>query len=183
MFGIPAQKGYIRTHITDSHQPSALWRHWRTSACLPHSLCFGLYHREMHLSILFWKIFSIYLFIWKCKSEKSRRKYSRSYLYSTWCQGRISLFKGNEKPRIYRYWWHHQHLSASRFFKFQNRGQGARKCRQSRVSSLLSHKAGISAYCAWRNISRQYVGSVLNAALRCGYDVCTTKNLIFLNIC
>ena len=60
LFGIPAQKGYIRTHITDSHLPSALWRHWRTSACLPHSLCFGLQHIKIHLSIVFKNIFLQY---------------------------------------------------------------------------------------------------------------------------
>ena len=54
-FSIPAQKGYIALLDTDSHRPSALCRHWQSSACLPHSLCFGLYHTKIHLSIPFLK--------------------------------------------------------------------------------------------------------------------------------
>lgn len=69
-FSTSAQKGYIALLITDSHQPSALCRHWQHSACLPHSLCFGLYHTKPDLSRPFsknfWEFF-IDKYIWPRK--------------------------------------------------------------------------------------------------------------------
>lgn len=72
-------------------------------------------------------------------------KLPRPHLHRSEFRRRISVFKGNGKPCIYRHGRYPEHLSANGLFQLQDRGQGTGQCTDTGISALLYDKARVSA--------------------------------------
>ena len=85
-------------------------------------------------------------------SDKAE-EYPGTSLRRTGCGRRLSIFKGNDEPGIYRYRRDSKAVFADGIFQFQNRGTRIGKRADSGIFALLHDETGISTARPGRNIS------------------------------